>query len=61
MPWIQLIPGTKSDACTSAQWPFSSKIRAIHSAHVRSAWVYDQAPRPPSSPSNLSRPDGRRR
>ena len=39
MLWIQLVPGTKSHACTRTRWPSSSRIQAIHSAHARSAWV----------------------
>ena len=39
MPWIQLLPGTKSHACTSTWWPSSSSSQAIHSAHARSACV----------------------
>jgi hypothetical protein len=39
MPWIQLLPGTNSQACTNTLCPSSCKIQAIHSAHARSAWV----------------------
>src|ERR1035438_8088524 len=41
MPWIQLLPGTKSHACTRTRCPSSSKSQAIHSAQARSACVYD--------------------